>query len=136
LRVDNSENLRSVTNVNVVNFDSGYNITPDTVHMLAWRFQQGNMGASLDGGTFADAGDGSPAFPGGTNIYDGFSLGASGDVSPNQGATCKILGFAIYADQYISDTDIATIYNSGDVWSSFGVTSGSVAKRLLLMGVG
>jgi hypothetical protein len=103
--------------------------TNATTIMLAWRFKATAMQARKDDGDFA----GTESMTGITFVgnYDSFALGARGDSDPSNAFDGKIIAFAVYADDYLSDTDVDTIYNSGDVWSSFGITTTTKYLKLL-----
>lgn len=134
MQVSGGEALQAVNNYTSSATVTGSTITVDQIEMAAIKFKASEMGVSLNGGAFTTGAHNTASFPAGA--WDGFSIGATADSSPTNCGTIYVVGVAIYADAYLSDGNISTIYNGGDVWSSFGVTAATSKNRLMLMGIG
>lgn len=134
MQVSGAEALQAYNNYTTGATVTGSTITVNQVEMAALKFKASEMGVSLNGGAFTTGSHNTALFPDGA--WDGFSVGATADSTPTNCGSVYVVGVAIYSNAYLTDGDISTIYNSGDVWSSFGVTALASTPRLMLMGIG
>lgn len=110
-----------------------------TWHLIAMKRQNGGLGISVDGGAFQTVvpnTDGAPTnhgWPSDWGAADQLCIGAYGVTGSTQRcSSLDVIAVAGYDDVYLTDANISTIWNSGDIWSSFGVSTATKYLKMLV----